>query len=94
MPRKDILRIRLKRGRKDAKVSLSEAAHRIGCTKAHLWELEDGRADNPGLKLLRSIAKVYGVSVAWLIGEDERGLYQHAPRFIDEVSTWAKEPRS
>ncbi len=49
--------------------SLQQAAAEIGCTKPHLWELESGKSDNPSLRLLRGLAKHYGVTVAQIIGE-------------------------
>lgn len=52
-------------------VSLQAVADQCGCTKAHLWEMENGRSDNPTLKLLRRLAAFYGVPVAALIGDDE-----------------------
>lgn len=49
--------------------SLQQAASAIGCTKPHLSELERGTSSNPTLNLLRAIAKTYGVSVAYIIGD-------------------------
>jgi DNA-binding XRE family transcriptional regulator len=43
-----------------AGLSLSEAARRIGCSKAHLHDLESGRSANPSIALLRGIAETYG----------------------------------
>lgn len=50
---------KLKALRKAAHLSLSEVAARAGVTKAHLWELEAGRATNPGVKTLYRIAVAY-----------------------------------
>ena len=59
-------------------LSLSQAAAKIGCTKAHLWELEAGRADNPGIKLLDAIGRTYAINVeylaaAWAEGRSQDG---------------------
>ncbi len=42
----------------------------VGISKAHIWELEKGRADNPSMRLVTRLAEHFGVSVAYLIGED------------------------
>lgn len=49
----------LKALRKAADLSLSEVAARAGITKPHLWELEDGRADNPTVKTIYYLAVAY-----------------------------------
>ena len=43
--------------------SIQQVADAVGVSKAHIWELEKGRADNPSMSLV-------GVSVASLVGED------------------------
>lgn len=58
-----LLSYRLIRLRETAEMSLSEAAREIGCTKAHLWSLEDGRANNPTLNTLLAICRVYDISI-------------------------------
>lgn len=47
-------------------LSLSQAAAKIGCTKAHLWELEMGRSRNPTIKTIAGIAAAYDASVPYL----------------------------
>ena len=56
--------------RKEADLSLAEAAERIGVTKSHLWEFEKGRTKNPSLNMLRGLADCYGISLTDLIGKD------------------------
>jgi len=56
--------IRHARERND--LSLSEAAARVGCTKSHLWDLEQGRSDNPTIKTLTGIAQAFGESLSYL----------------------------
>jgi len=51
------------RGYNGYTLSLSKAAKEMGLTKAHLWELEDGRASNPTLKTLLAICRVYDISI-------------------------------
>jgi transcriptional regulator with XRE-family HTH domain len=57
--------LRLKRN-----VSLQTVADAVGVSKAHIWELEKGRADNPTLSLLAGLADYFSVTVAYLVGED------------------------
>ncbi|WP_416362398.1 helix-turn-helix domain-containing protein [Phenylobacterium sp. 58.2.17] len=47
-------------------LSLSKAAAKIGCTKAHLWEMEMGRSRNPTVQTLAGIASAYGLTVSYL----------------------------
>lgn len=42
----------------------------VGVSKAHIWELEKGRADNPSMALVTRLADHFGVSVAYMAGED------------------------
>lgn len=60
-----ITRLRLDKGH-----SLQEVADAAGVSKAHIWELEKGRTENPSMKLLEGLADHFGVSVAFLVGED------------------------
>ncbi len=50
--------------------SLQQAADAVGVSKAHIWELEKGKADNPSMRLVERLADHFGVSVAFLMGED------------------------
>ena len=49
---------------------LQHVADAVGVSKAHIWELEKGRADNPSMSLVTRLADHFGVSVASLVGED------------------------
>jgi transcriptional regulator with XRE-family HTH domain len=53
--------------RSRAGISLSEAGRQAKITKAHLWELEDGRATNPGLKTMLALCRVYDISIQKLV---------------------------
>lgn len=57
--------LRRKRGE-----SLQEVAEAVGVSKAHIWELEKGRADNPSMALVGRLADHFGVSISFLVGED------------------------
>lgn len=43
-------------------MSLQDVAGDAGCSKAHVWDLETGRADNPCVNLLVSLAVALNVS--------------------------------
>ncbi len=60
-----ITAIRLKKSQ-----SLQQVADAVGVSKAHIWELEKGRTDNPSMALVTRLADHFGVSVAFLVGED------------------------
>ena len=54
------------------KQSLQDVATAVGVSKAHIWELEKGRTDNPSMGLVTRLADHFGVSVAMLVGEDHK----------------------
>jgi transcriptional regulator with XRE-family HTH domain len=51
-------------------LSLQEVADAVGASKAHIWELETGRARNPSIELVTKLATCFGVGVADLVGEN------------------------
>ncbi len=57
--------LRLARGQ-----SLQDVAGAVGVSKAHIWELEKGRADNPSMALVTRLADHFGVSIRFLVDED------------------------
>jgi len=65
--------LRLKELRVRKNLSLQEVADAVGASKAHIWDLETGRAKNPSIELLTKLAKCFGVSVADIIGENPHG---------------------
>lgn len=52
------------------KESLQQVGDAVGVSKAHIWELEKGRALNPSMALVERLADHFGVSVAFLVSED------------------------
>lgn len=52
------------------KESLQDVATAVDVSKAHIWELEKGRANNPSMDLVIRLADHFGVSVTMLAGED------------------------
>ena len=60
-----ITELRLKSGE-----SLQQVADAVGVSKAHIWEIEKGRADNPSMGLVTRLADHFKVKVGYLAGED------------------------
>jgi transcriptional regulator with XRE-family HTH domain len=49
--------------------SLQQVADAVGVSKAHIWELEKERTDNPSMALVTRLADHFGVSIDYLVGE-------------------------
>ena len=62
-----LIRLRLAKGE-----SLQQVADAVGVSKAHIWELEKGRTDNPSMALVTRLADHFGLSLAALVGEDPK----------------------
>ncbi len=52
--------------------SLQQVADAVGVSKAHIWELEKARTDNPSMALVTRLADHFDVSVSFLVGEDRK----------------------
>ena len=65
--------------REEARLSLSAAGKLAGITKAHLWELEQGRANNPTTQTLVGLARAYGASLPYLAHLAADALEEAAP---------------
>lgn len=50
--------------------SLQVVADAVGVSKAHIWELEKGKSENPSITLVTRLADHFQVTVAYLVGED------------------------
>jgi len=61
---------RLKKLRIKKNKSLQDVADAVKASKAHIWEIERGGSKNPSMELLDRLADYFGVSVAYLIGEE------------------------
>lgn len=55
------------------RLSLQDIADRVGISKAHVWNLEKGIADNPSMELVVKLADLFRVRVADLVGENPDG---------------------
>lgn len=54
-------------------MSLQQVADAVGISKAHVWNLEKGIADNPSMDLVVRLADLFRVRVADLVGENPDG---------------------
>lgn len=63
---------RLTRLRLEKRESLQQVADAVGASKAHIWQLEKGRTENPSMALLTNLADHFGLTVAALAGEDPK----------------------
>jgi transcriptional regulator with XRE-family HTH domain len=61
---------RLAQLRRQSGESLQMVADAVGVSKAHIWELEKGRSENPSMDLVTRLADHFEVTVAYLVGED------------------------
>lgn len=51
-------------------LSLTEVANAIGASRAYIWNLEKGHADNPSLEMVTKLAGLFRVRIADLVGEN------------------------
>lgn len=58
---------RLRSYREKRGLSLGQAASVAGLSKAHIWELEIGRAENPTITTLLLLCRTYGISIHTLL---------------------------
>ena len=59
------------------KMSLEDVAAAAGFTKSHVWELETGRARNPTVRAIWSLARALGVTPAHMLGLSPSELALH-----------------
>jgi transcriptional regulator with XRE-family HTH domain len=78
-----ISELRLARGE-----SLQDVAESVGVSKAHIWELEKGRTDNPSMALVTRLADHFAVSIRFLVDEDIK-----APDADDELARMFRQAR-
>ena len=69
--------------RRQKKQSLQDVADAVGVSKAHIWEMEKGKATNPSMVLVTKLADHFGVTIAYLVGEDVES--QDAERDIQRM---------
>ena len=64
---------RIRELRKARKVTQTELGAALGVSKTYILELEKGYSENPTLRMLVNAARYFGVSVAYLAGEQDEG---------------------
>lgn len=57
----------LKSQRKSLNLSLLQAAEKLGCSKPHLHDIENGYSANPSAKLLNKFREIYGLDAELLL---------------------------
>ena len=58
------------RRRAELRLSLDEVAQRSGCTKSHIWEMEQGRSRNPTIRMALALCDTLQCSLNSLLGMD------------------------
>ncbi len=71
--------VRLRKFRMARKLSLQKLADAVGASKAHIYELETNRSNNPSLALLTSLSRELNVPIKDLIGEGSEVIEGEAP---------------
>jgi|TARA_B100000530_G_C15912087_1_gene469795 transcriptional regulator with XRE-family HTH domain len=60
---------RLRKYRMAKNLSLQVLAEKVGSSKAHIWDLEQGKTKNPSLSLLTNLSRALDVPIKTLVGE-------------------------
>lgn len=96
---------RIREMREDQGLNQSELAERVGTSQSTISQLEKGKR-NPSYRTLQSVADALGVSVSYLLGEEEleelseeeeaffreyRGLSEDARRQLREYSAFLRQ---
>ncbi len=60
----------IRQRRKGLRLSLQDVADRCGCTKSHVWELENGRTTNPTISTALALCRALQCNLNSLLGID------------------------
>lgn len=60
----------IKRRREEIGLSLQDVANATGLSKAYVWDLERGHADNPSICALLAVSGVLKMTLAQILGAD------------------------
>lgn len=71
---------RLRALRMKKKLSLQQLADKIGASKAHIWDMEQGSTKNPSLTLLTDLSRALDASIKDLVGEGEEATADENPQ--------------
>lgn len=77
-----VLGARLRRLREAKKLTLQQVADEVGCTKAYIWELEMKEGQRPSAERVHALAKVLGVTMEDLMGEQVEAAPQASPEDV------------
>ncbi len=88
---------KMRNKRKELRLTLDDVAHRVKVAKSTIQRYEAGKIETPKIPVVREIAKVLGVSSAWLLGKEDKTVvkkeYSNIP-ILGEVSAgmgaWAE----
>jgi len=84
---------RLKQLRLKKRQSLQDVADAVQASKAHIWEIENGKSRNPSIDLLSRLAGHFGLSVSALIGETPESADDEALVFYRSIRRLPKGDR-
>lgn len=75
---------RIKEKRKEAGLNQKELAARVGLSEASVSKYEHGKVEDATHNMLNKFADVLGVSVAWLLGLEEKPKESASPLSTEE----------
>lgn len=81
---------KLRKLRQEKGLSLDELAKITQSSKSYLWELEKG-TKNPSAEKLSELAKYFGVTLDYLMKEDENQTFDTAQRIFTRVNNLSED---
>lgn len=83
-----MISVRLKELREGKGLSLQDVADLSGASKAHIWDIERGKSQNPTINTAVAIATALGVSLDYLTGLSsvQPALHPEALRIATEIN--------
>lgn len=81
---------KLRKLRQEKHLSLDDLAEETHSSKSYLWELEKG-TKNPSAEKLSELAKYFGVTLDYLMKEDENQTFDTAQRIFTRVNNLSEE---
>lgn len=74
--------VRLRRFRLARGLTLQQVADAVGCTKAYIWDLEMKDGQRPSAERVLALAKVLGVTMGDIMGEQVPGVPDASPEDV------------
>jgi transcriptional regulator with XRE-family HTH domain len=72
----------IKKLRKLNGLTLEELADKVGCSKNYIWEIENGKKDNPSFNIIIKIADVLNVSIDQLTPKPKKNKISEFDLFL------------